>query len=204
MLSQYSYYDFAENDRVQLESLFNIGAVSNIVTSSTQNCCEKYLKYIVETFYGAKTVEEEQEKMRLLKTHSLRKILRSFKEVLGMDVSTETYKAIVLIDGLYFTTRYPGDESFFATADDVKDCELALKACVKYVDDLIIRLYLKKVGSEVIQGLRCRHYMIDGSSADLLRAMGDTCILVHGEDFEDIKEIPSSLLKRVVFCCEKV
>lgn len=81
-----TYYDFAENDKVQLELLFESGSVSSIITSSTQNYYEKYLKQIIEDYFPKKTATGEMERQDLLRAHSLKKLLRMISEKLKVNV----------------------------------------------------------------------------------------------------------------------
>ena len=42
------------------------------------------------------------------------------------------------VDGYYFTTRYPGEDSFFVTTRDMNKCKEAVIDCQEFVDSLIL------------------------------------------------------------------
>lgn len=44
-----SYFDLAENDYQFLLQDYRSGRVGNILCSSAQNICERYLKYVIDT-----------------------------------------------------------------------------------------------------------------------------------------------------------
>lgn len=105
-----NYYTFAENDYLFLKANMEEHRVSNAMTSIAQNVCERYLKYIVEKYCT------EVDCTSILKTHSLKKILRFIEEQIP-DFKIKK-SVVVLADGYYFSARYPGDESFFANEKD--------------------------------------------------------------------------------------
>lgn len=118
-----SYYDFAENDYQFLMAAVNEGhARGNLVCAISQNICEKYLKDIVDRYCEPQNEAEESEKMRVLKTHSLRKLENYVELKTGLQLSDETRDIVEQADGFYFSTRYPGDESIEATERDMRRC----------------------------------------------------------------------------------
>jgi hypothetical protein len=56
-----------------------------------------------------------------------------------MDISIDesTRRSILLADGYYISARYPGEDSFFVSDADKKDCIEALEACKSFVDKTI-------------------------------------------------------------------
>ena len=46
-------------------------------------------------------------------------------------------KFMNLVNGLYFTTRYPGDESIVVEKEDIEEYVEAVKKCKKAVDEFI-------------------------------------------------------------------
>lgn len=46
-------------------------------------------------------------------------------------------QSLNLVNGLYFTTRYPGDESILVEKEDLDDYMDAVRKCKKAVDDFI-------------------------------------------------------------------
>lgn len=198
-----TYYDFAENDKVQLELLFESGSVSSIITSSTQNYYEKYLKQIIEDYFPKKTATGEMERQDLLRAHSLKKLLRMISEKLKVNVPRQLYMGILLVDGFHFNTRYPGDESFFATADDIEDCKIALKACISFVEKTLIDLYLESVNYVLGNYDECVDCIIDIKAIDLLSKVSSCVKKVEGNKIE-ITKIPKQLLTRTTFLCKEL
>ena len=92
-----NYYDLAENDYEFLSYDYEHGRVGNILCSSAQNICERYLKY-----------------------------LRRFITKNIPDFECDWSK-ITPADGYYFTTRYPGDDAFLVDKQDVDDCWKAVE-----------------------------------------------------------------------------
>lgn len=128
------YYSFAENDREYLEYDFKNGRIANAICSTTQNACEKYLKHIVDRYYEPNSEEENNLKTRILKTHSLRNLLDFLTDKMNMNVSDNDYDKIILADGYYFSSRYPGSDSFFVHERDVNKCQIALETTKRIVD----------------------------------------------------------------------
>ena len=46
-------------------------------------------------------------------------------------------QSLNLVNGLYFTTRYPGDESIVVEKEDIEEYVEAVKKCKKAVDEFI-------------------------------------------------------------------
>lgn len=109
-----NYYTFAEDDYQFLKANVEDKRISNAMTSIAQNICERYLKHLIEAYCV------EIDCTTILKTHSLKKLLRFLEDNLpSFQINKEK---VVLADGYYFSARYPGDESFFANEEDVRIC----------------------------------------------------------------------------------
>ena len=52
---------------------------------------------------------------------------------MGIDIPDETESALDRIDGFYFTTRYPGDDSFIPTERDIDRADKAVRLCRDFV-----------------------------------------------------------------------
>ncbi|HIY63651.1 MAG TPA: HEPN domain-containing protein [Candidatus Mediterraneibacter stercoripullorum] len=52
---------------------------------------------------------------------------------MGIDIPEETETALDRIDGFYFTTRYPGDESFIPSEKDIDKADKAVRLCRDFV-----------------------------------------------------------------------
>lgn len=129
MGKEINYYTFAENDYLFLKMNIQDGRVSNAMTSIAQNICERYLKHIIDCYCTSIDCTA------VLKTHSLKRIIRFLNENLD-DFKIDRTK-VVLADGYYFSARYPGDESFFATEEDVRNCWDAVVETKSVVDEYV-------------------------------------------------------------------
>ena len=126
MAEQINYYTFAENDYLFLKANIEENRIYNAMTSISQNICERYLKYIIDIYCT------EEDCTDILKTHSLKRIIRFLENNLK-DFHIDKTK-VILADGYYFSSRYPGDESFFVNEDDILICWDAVKETKQSVD----------------------------------------------------------------------
>lgn len=94
MEKEINYYTFAENDYLFLKANIEENRIGNAMTSISQNVCERYLKHII-TIYCI-----ESDCTPILKTHSLKKILRFMEETIK-DFRIDK-KKVILADGYYF------------------------------------------------------------------------------------------------------
>ena len=104
----------------------------NQTTVQCQQTAEKFLKHLITTYCTEAPVEQVKE---CLKTHNMRKLLRFIQDNLS-DFSIDTKKVIGL-QGYYYETRYPGDNFFTATEEDVEICYEAIKEVKRAVDAFI-------------------------------------------------------------------
>ena len=124
-----NYLDLAENDYQFLVVDYESGRVGNILCSSAQNICERYLKHVIDV--ECTTVDTTH----VLHSHSL-KTLRNFIKANVTDFECDWSK-VMQADGYYFSARYPGDDAFMVTKEDVDECWDA----VKYVRELVSTRY---------------------------------------------------------------
>ena len=101
--------------------------------SIAQNICERYLKHIIDLYYVPDNEEDINRKERVLKAHSLRRLINFINRETDMQVDDETIMALRKIDGLYYSTRYPGDDSIEVDANDIEDCYDAINITREYV-----------------------------------------------------------------------
>lgn len=118
-----TYFDFAENDYKFLKATYENGFLANTMAAIAQGICEKYLKFVIEKFADSSRAQYES----IMKTHSIRKLLRYIEHELPGFVCDED--AIKKVDGYYFNTRYPGDESITINKKDLDECMKAADAC---------------------------------------------------------------------------
>ncbi len=122
-----SYFDFAENDYMYFQECYKAGMVFNQMGAIAQGICEKYMKHIVEEYVAPDSDEEYNEKERVLRTHSLTRLMRYIQENLP-EFQVDRQK-LRIIDGLYFATRYPGDDSISIGKEELDECQDAVLEC---------------------------------------------------------------------------
>lgn len=122
-----TYLDFAENDYQHFKFCYKATLVTNQMGAIAQGICEKYLKHVIEEYVIVDNAQKNGEKEKILRTHSLAKLLRYVEENIS-DFQIEGRK-LRIIDGFYFTARYPGEESISINEQDVEDCNDAVEEC---------------------------------------------------------------------------
>lgn len=125
-----SYFGFADNDYACLVEDFNKGRIAIYIIELSYYICERYLKEIVEECCIPKNNNDELKKQSILKSHSLNSILKYLKKY-GIIFSNDSISAMLKIDGMYFSSRYPGDDSLTLDSDDMKLCKEAVTLCRK-------------------------------------------------------------------------
>ena len=113
-----SYLDFAENDYQFFRASYQNNIKGTALAALGQSICERYLKHIIDSYSYPETREEESLKETYLKTHSLRRLIKYIEEEMEYEIPNETEFSLERIDGYYFQTRYPGEESFIPTSKD--------------------------------------------------------------------------------------
>lgn len=134
-----SYYGYAENDSKAFKNFYNDGYVYNCMAAMAQNCCEKYLKHIIQEYDKVDTAVGELAQTKILKTHSIKGLLRYITDEMEIKIDRNLQNDIKLVDGYYFSARYPGDESFYPTKDNIDDCMQGIESCEKVVNAIIIQ-----------------------------------------------------------------
>ena len=133
-----TYFDFAENDYEFFKGAYENGFVANSMAAIAQGICEKYLKYLIEL----DSDHRKQQYESVMKTHNIRKLLKYIKQEVPEFHCDEG--SIKKVDGYYFNTRYPGDESITINKEDLKECMEAVAACRKAVIEYLKERYIEK------------------------------------------------------------
>jgi len=134
MAKSLNYYDFAENDYYFCKRNIEIESFSTGLAALLQNTVERYLKHIIDTYVPIDDNNENQ-RTKILHTHTIRAILAFLKEELP-SFQCDCIK-IGSIDGYYYTSRYPGDGCFLAKKDDLIHCWNVLQYTKQVVDEYI-------------------------------------------------------------------
>lgn len=134
-----TYYDFAQNDYEYFSDSYERGAVWNSMAALAQNSCEKYLKHLIDRYQEVNSRSEMLEKTDNLHSHSLSKLIRHLEANTDIRVPADAKAAMVQINGYYYSTRYPGDDSIEVNEEDIANCKIAIEKCKELTDRTIIR-----------------------------------------------------------------
>ncbi len=135
-----TYLDFAENDYKFFRDVYDEGFLGSPLASMGHNICEKFLKHIVSEYAETETSSEQQQKERVLHTHNLQMLMRYIQDNMGIEIPEETEVNIERINGFYFTTRYPGDDSFIASRRDIEKANAAVESARDFVNNICYEL----------------------------------------------------------------
>ena len=130
-----TYYDFADNNYDFLMAAYKNGLVGNAMGAMAQETCEKYLKHLIDEYVILGDSADNAKKTEILRTHNLTKLSKYISSHLP-EVNLDR-PSLNLVNGLYFTTRYPGDESIMVEKDDLDKYIDAVKKCKNAVDEFI-------------------------------------------------------------------
>lgn len=103
-----SYFDFAENDFRYFKASYDAGIVANMMGAMAQGICEKYMKHLISEYYKPDDAMQQKDFENILRTHSLNRLMKFLKANMGAEFSKNTQTHMRMIDGFYFSTRYPG------------------------------------------------------------------------------------------------
>ena len=131
-----SYLSFAEDDYSFLSECRKSNMIYNGIAAIAQNCCEKYLKYLVDTYYNPDEKEGINDKKDILRAHSLRKILNFIEKNMEAEIDGSVRTSILKSDGYYFTSRYPGEDSIEIGKRDLDDCYESIDTCREFVNNM--------------------------------------------------------------------
>lgn len=132
-----TYYDFAENDYQYFMTSYNYGIVANMMGAMAQGICEKYMKHIIELYDVPATHQQQDAHESVLRTHNLDKLIKFLRNNMNIEFSEETEYSMKIINGFYFTTRYPGDDSSMLDERDIKICAKAIENCRNEINEII-------------------------------------------------------------------
>lgn len=131
-----SYLSFAENDFLFFRQAYDTGNKGSALAALGQSICERYLKHVISEFAQPENRDEMQDKETILRTHSLRRLMRYIQEEMKLEIPDKAEMAMDRIDGFYFTTRYPGSESFIPSERDIDKANMAVEEARKFTLDI--------------------------------------------------------------------
>ena len=132
-----TYFDFAENDFNYFTQSYRAGIVANMMGAMAQGICEKYMKHIITEYDPVETSQEESKHNKILSTHSLDRLMKYLDKKMELPFGTDAKNAMKIIDGYYFSTRYPGDDSIELDQSDIEQCAIAINLCREEVLNMI-------------------------------------------------------------------
>ena len=127
-----SYLAFADNDYLFFRQVYDTGNKGSALAALGQSICERYLKHVISEFAQPENRNEMQDKENILRTHSLRRLMRYIQEDMDLEIPEKSEMAMDRIDGFYFTTRYPGSESFIPSERDIDKANTAVEEARKF------------------------------------------------------------------------
>lgn len=133
-----TYKDFADDDFLHYKTDCQDRNFANSMGASAQNIAERYLKHVIDTYAVPETEDEENRKRSTLRTHSLRLLVNYITRDMELDMPLTLQNDLLVLDGLYFTTRYPGDSTVQLTVGDILKYLNVLENCKHYVESVII------------------------------------------------------------------
>ena len=126
-----TYLDFAENDYKYFMHSYESGYVANNMAANAQNTAEKYLKHLIDQY------DHDEQRLdlrtRTLRTHNLSQLMNYLSNEMGMEIPLRVKRDINALNNYYFNARYPGDNSFFVSKDDIEICKEGLDSCRELV-----------------------------------------------------------------------
>lgn len=127
-----NYLDFAENDYMFFRRAYDSGNKGGTLAPIGQNICERYLKHIIAEYSEPETRQEMDAKESVLRTHSLNRLMRYCSSYMELNIPEDMESALIVADGYYFTSRYPGEDSFIPTENDVDKVNKAVELTREY------------------------------------------------------------------------
>ena len=132
-VSIHNYYEIAENDYLWMQATMKHHKEGDVIYNSScahaQNTVEKFLKHI-RSLLPFLDDDDSAERASLLRSHNVKRLC-SYLRKSSVNLNYESFE---YIDGYYFETRCPGDESYFVEEYDLQRCWRALQNCKREVD----------------------------------------------------------------------
>lgn len=132
-----TYLDFAENDFQFFKQSLQAGIVANMMGAMAQGICEKYMKHLISEYDIPENEKEEIQHTKILSTHSLDRLIKYLDKNMDLHFDQETKNEMKIIDGYYFSTRYPGEDSIELDKSDIDQCGWAILHCREAVLQMV-------------------------------------------------------------------
>ena len=130
-----TYYDFALDDYKFLCELRKTGIQANSIGAIAQNTCERFLKHLINEFVPV-TEENRNYITDILTTHNLNRLVYFWNQFSENKIPDDVSIQLKKINGFYFSTKYPGDDSQTLTEENLATCYEAVELCKQAVDEI--------------------------------------------------------------------
>ena len=130
-----TYYDFALDDYKFLCELRKTGIQANSIGAIAQNTCERFLKHLINEFVPV-TEENRNYITDILTTHNLNRLVYFWNQFSENKIPDDVSIQLKRINGFYFSTKYPGDDSQTLTDENIATCYEAVELCKQAVDEI--------------------------------------------------------------------
>lgn len=135
-----TYKDFADNSYSFFMYAYDNNQLFNEMGFVAQNICERYLKHVILEFAEPEDDLESLVKTKVLRSHNLKVLMNYLRDEMKLTLSDELINKLNSINGFYFSTRYPGEDSITLTWNDLDDCASAIKFCKEFTESVMIQL----------------------------------------------------------------
>lgn len=131
-----TYYDFANDDYKFFKATLEAGITANSLGALAQNICERFIKHLINQYIQV-TDRNQSEITEILSTHNLNRLVSYWNSKSANPIDSETATFLKEVNGYYFSTKYPGDDSQTLGEGDFKSCLAAVERCKQCVDTII-------------------------------------------------------------------
>ena len=135
-----TYKDFADNSYAYFMFAYDNGQIFHEMGAMAQSICERYLKHLIAEYAEPENDRERDSKERVLRSHNLRVLSNFLRHTMELPMPKTLVTALNSVNGFYFSTRYPGEDSTTLTQEDLDECAEAIRLCKAYVEDIIRQL----------------------------------------------------------------
>ena len=135
-----TYKDFADNSYAYFMFAYDNGQIFNEMGAMAQSICERYLKHLIAEYAEPENDSESDIKERALRSHKLRVLSNFLRHNMELPMSKTLVTSLNSVNGFYFSTRYPGEDSTTLTREELDECAEAIQLCKEYVEDTINQL----------------------------------------------------------------
>lgn len=135
-----TYKDFADDDYLFYINSCKNHIYANSMGSFAQNIVEHYLKHVINEYAVPDTEDEENRKRDVLRTNTLRVLINYITRDMKIDIPQHLKNNLLILDGLYFTTIYPENNTVQLTVEDILQYKDIITEYKRYIESLLYEL----------------------------------------------------------------